>query len=358
MSSIFGDKIRISVFGESHGKAIGVVIDSLPPGEIIDLDKVFIQMQRRAPGKDGSISTQRKESDMPVILSGMIENTTTGAPLCAMIENTNTVSKDYSQLKANPRPGHSDYPAYVKYNGFNDIRGGGHFSGRLTAPIVFAGSIIRQILEKKGIKIAAHISKIGNICDDRFDPVYTDDETIKRLNLSSFALLDETKEEAMRKEIENAKKDGDSIGGMIECMIKGLPCGIGGPMFDSIESMISKAVFSIPAVKGIEFGKGFDLSEMRGSQSNDEYYMENGNIKTKTNNCGGILGGISNGMPVVFNTVIKPTPSISKTQDTVNLVTNENTKINIQGRHDPCIVPRAVPAIEAITAVAVINMLG
>ena len=358
MSSIFGDKIRISVFGESHGKAIGVVIDSLPPGENIDLDLVFEQMQRRAPGKDSSISTQRKESDQPVILSGMIGNTTTGAPLCAMIENTNTVSKDYSQLKENPRPGHSDYPAYVKYNGFNDIRGGGHFSGRLTAPIVFAGSIIRQILEKKGIKIAAHISKIGNICDDRFNPVYTDDETINRLNISSFALLDETKEEAMRKEIENAKKDSDSIGGMIECMIKGLPCGIGGPMFDSIESMISKAVFSIPAVKGIEFGKGFDLSEMRGSQSNDEYFIENGNIKTKTNNCGGILGGISNGMPIVFNTVIKPTPSISKTQNTVNLVTNENTSINIQGRHDPCIVPRAVPAIEAITAVAVINMLG
>ena len=356
MSSTYGDKIKISVFGESHGNGIGVVIDGLPAGVKIDMDKVLVQMSRRAPGKDKT-ATPRLEKDIPKVLSGMLGDTLTGAPLCAVIENTNTKSGDYSNLLACPRPGHSDYTAFVKYNASNDIRGGGHFSGRLTAPIVFAGAICRQILENKGIKIAAHINSIGTVNDAPFNPVCIEDELIDKLNNSTFALIDGSVEEAMRAQVEDARMNLDSIGGTIECAVTGIEAGIGEPMFDGVEGVIAKAVFGVPAIKGIEFGKGFELAQMRGSQSNDPFRYENGNVVTETNNCGGILGGITNGMPVIFRAAVKPTPSISQKQRTVDLQKKENAELEIHGRHDPCIVPRAVPVIEAVTAIAIINLM-
>lgn len=356
MSSTYGDKIKISIFGESHGNGIGVVIDGLPAGVKIDMDKVLVQMSRRAPGKDKT-ATPRKESDLPKVLSGMLDDTLTGAPLCAVIENTNTKSGDYSNLLSCPRPGHSDYTAFVKYNASNDIRGGGHFSGRLTAPIVFAGAICRQILEKNGIKIAAHINSIGTAKDKQFDPTNIDVKLIERLNASSFALIDESAEENMRNQVEDARMNLDSIGGTIECAVTGIEAGIGEPMFDGVEGVIAKAVFGVPAIKGIEFGKGFELSQMRGSQSNDPFRYVDGKVVTETNNCGGILGGITNGMPVIFRAAVKPTPSISQKQKTVDLQKKENSELEVHGRHDPCIVPRAVPVIEAVTAIAIINLM-
>ncbi len=352
----FGNKIKLSVFGESHGKGIGAVIEGVPSGYTIDMDKVLLQMARRAPGKDKT-ATPRVEKDFPNIKSGLLNSVTTGAPICCLIENTNTQSGDYSNLLALPRPGHSDYTAFVKYQGNNDIRGGGHFSGRLTAPIVFAGGIFRQILEEKGIKIAAHISSIGNVQDKSFDPVNIDPSLMERLSTSSFALIDQSKEESMRQEVEAARMDLDSIGGTVECAVSGLEPGIGGPLFEGIEGTIAQAMFGIPAVKGIEFGKGFESSKLRGSQNNDAFEYKKGKVVTKTNNCGGILGGISNGMPITFKVAIKPTPSISKEQETVNLQTKENDKLVVKGRHDPCIVPRAVSVVEAMTAVAIFDLL-
>lgn len=357
MSSTYGDKIKISVFGESHGNGIGVVIDGLPAGVKIDMDRVLVQMARRAPGKDKT-ATPRLEKDFPNVLSGMLDNTLTGAPLCAVIENTNTRSGDYSNLLSCPRPGHSDYAAFVKYNGANDIKGGGHFSGRITAPIVFAGAVCRQILEQKGIKIAAHIASIGNVNDERFNPVEIEDSLIEKLNLSAFALIDDSAEQKMRAEVEKARTSLDSVGGTIECAVTGIEAGIGDPMFDGVEGVIAKAVFGVPAIKGIEFGKGFELAKLRGSQSNDPFRYKDGKVVTETNNMGGILGGITNGMPVIFRAAVKPTPSISQKQKTVDLQKKENAELEIHGRHDPCIVPRAVPVIEAVTAIAIINMMN
>lgn len=356
MSSTYGDKIKISIFGESHGNGIGVVIDGLPAGVKIDMDKVLAQMSRRAPGKDKT-ATPRLEKDIPKILSGMLCDTLTGAPLCAVIENTNTKSGDYNNLLACPRPGHSDYTAFVKYNASNDIRGGGHFSGRLTAPIVFAGAICRQILEYNGIKIAAHINSIGTVTDTPFNPVCIDDELITRLNNATFSLINESVENDMRMQVEEARMNLDSIGGTIECAITGIEAGIGEPMFDGVEGVIAKAVFGVPAIKGIEFGKGFALAQMCGSQSNDPFRYQDGKVVTETNNCGGILGGITNGMPVIFRAAVKPTPSISQKQKTIDLQKKSNTELEIHGRHDPCIVPRAVPVIEAVTAIAIINLM-
>ena len=356
MSSTYGEKIKISVFGESHGGGIGVVIDGLPAGEAIDFDAVLAQMARRAPGRDKT-ATPRKESDLPRVLSGMLGDVLTGAPLCAVIENTNTRSQDYGDLLAKPRPGHSDYTAYIKYHGANDIRGGGHFSGRITAPLVFAGAVCRQLLERRGIQIAAHIQSVGSIHDKPFDPVAVPSALIKRLSASFFALIDESAEEAVRAEIEAARLAQDSVGGTIECAVTGLPAGVGEPMFDGLEGAIAKAVFGVPAVKGIEFGAGFALAAMRGSRANDAFCYDNGHVVTETNHCGGILGGIANGMPLIFRCAVKPTPSISQPQKTVDLQTGENTVLTIHGRHDPCIVPRAVPVIEAVTALAIINEL-
>ena len=315
------------------------------------MDSVLVQMSRRAPGKDKT-ATPRKESDLPKVLSGMLGDTLTGAPLCAVIENTNTRSGDYGNLLSCPRPGHSDYTAFVKYNGANDIRGGGHFSGRITAPIVFAGSICRQILAQKGIKIAAHINSIGNVSDEPFNPVCIDDDLIDRLNASSFALVDNSVEEKMRNEVEDARMSLDSIGGTIECAVTGIEAGIGEPMFDGVEGVIAKAVFGVPAIKGIEFGKGFELSKMRGSQSNDPFRYKDGKVVTESNNCGGILGGITDGMPIIFRAAVKPTPSIAQKQKSVDLQKKENTELEVHG-----IVPRAVPVIEAVTAIAIANLM-
>lgn len=356
MSSTYGEKIKISVFGESHGGGIGVVIDGLPAGEAIDFDAVLAQMARRAPGRDKT-ATPRKESDTPRVLSGMLGNVLTGAPLCAVIENTNTRSQDYGNLLTKPRPGHSDYTAYIKYHGANDIRGGGHFSGRITAPLVFAGAVCRQLLERRGIQIAAHIQSVGSIHDKLFDPVAVPSALIKRLSASFFALIDESAEGPVRAEIEAARLAQDSVGGTIECAVTGLPAGVGEPMFDGLEGAIAKAVFGVPAVKGIEFGAGFALAAMRGSRANDAFCYDNGHVVTETNHCGGILGGIANGMPLIFRCAVKPTPSIAQPQKTVDLQTGENTVLTIHGRHDPCIVPRAVPVIEAVTALAIINEL-
>ncbi len=275
----------------------------------------------------------------------------------AICRATNTRSQDYGNLLTKPRPGHSDYTAYVKYHGANDIRGGGHFSGRITAPLVFAGAVCRQLLERRGIQIAAHIQSVGSIHDKPFDPVAVPSALIKRLSASSFALIDESAEEPVRAEIEAARLAQDSVGGTIECAVTGLPAGVGEPMFDGLEGAIAKAVFGVPAVKGIEFGAGFALAAMRGSRANDAFCYQNGHVVTETNHCGGILGGIANGMPLIFRCAVKPTPSISQPQKTVDLQTGENTVLTIHGRHDPCIVPRAVPVIEAVTALAIINVL-
>lgn len=357
MGSGWGDKVKVSIFGESHGTAIGVVIDGLPSGVKIDMDEVYAQMARRAPGNDRT-ATPRKESDTPHILSGMLDNVTTGAPLAAVIQNTNTRSKDYGNIMNAPRPGHSDYTAYLRYEGFNDVRGGGHFSGRLTANMVFAGAIIRQILKKKGIDIAAHIYSIGEVCDKPFEPTGISDELISRLNKEKFALVDTSREDALRSVVSDAAAKGDSVGGVVECIIQGMPAGVGNPMFGGVENVISSIVFGVPAVKGIEFGSGFEGSKMRGSQNNDEFfYDENGKVRTRTNNHGGALGGITSGMPIVFRAAIKPTASISIEQNTVDLTKAENTTLSVKGRHDPCIVTRAVSVIEAAAAIAAINLI-
>lgn len=357
MGSCWGNKVKISVFGESHGTAIGVVIDGLPSGEKIDTDEILAQMARRAPGNDKT-ATPRKEADTPEILSGILNGVTTGAPLAAVIHNTNTRSADYGNIMTAPRPGHSDYTAYLRYNGFNDVRGGGHFSGRLTANIVFAGAVIRQILKRKGIDIAAHIYSIGDIYDDPFDPIGIDSDLIARLNKEKFALVDPSKENEMRAAVDAVRAKGDSIGGIVECIVQGVPAGVGDPMFGGVENVISSVVFGVPAVKGIEFGSGFAGSHSVGSQNNDEFYFdENGEVHTRTNNHGGALGGITSGMPIIFRAAVKPTSSISVTQNTIDLQSKTNTTLSVKGRHDPCIVTRAVSVIEAAAAIAIINIL-
>lgn len=357
MSGMWGSKIKLSIFGESHGNAIGITIDGLPAGFSIDMDKIMMEMARRAPGKS-SLSTPRKESDIPEILSGYFEGKTTGTPLCAIIRNSNTKSKDYSKLKDVMRPGHADYTGVVRYKGFNDYRGGGHFSGRITAPLVFAGAICKQILEVKGIIVSAHINSIGKIKDCSFLESDISDELLNSFKEKELPLINTKLEDEMRQEILSARSSGDSIGGTIECAILGVSPGIGDPFFDSVESTLAHLMFSVPAVKGIEFGKGFDISKMRGSEANDEYYLENGNIKTKTNNNGGILGGITNGMPIIFNVAIKPTASIFKEQKAVNIITMEETTLCIEGRHDPCIVQRALPVIEAVAAIGITELMN
>lgn len=357
MSGMWGSKIKLSIFGESHGNAIGITIDGLPAGFSIDMDKIMMEMARRAPGKS-SLSTPRKESDIPEILSGYFEGKTTGTPLCAIIRNSNTKSKDYSKLKDVMRPGHADYTGAVRYKCFNDYRGGGHFSGRITAPLVFAGAICKQILEVKGIIVSAHINSIGKIKDCSFLESDISDELLNSFKENELPLINTKLEDEMRQEILSTRSSGDSIGGTIECAILGVSPGIGDPFFDSVESTLAHLMFSVPAVKGIEFGKGFDISKMRGSEANDEYYLENGNIKTKTNNNGGILGGITNGMPIIFNVAIKPTASIFKEQNAVNIVTMEETTLCIEGRHDPCIVQRALPVIEAVAAIGITELMN
>ena len=356
VSCNFGNNIKITIFGQSHSETIGVVIDGLPAGFKIDTENVRAFMARRAPGKN-TLSTPRKEADEIKIISGVVDNITCGAPLCAVIENTNTKSADYDKLRTLPRPSHSDFAAMMKHNGFNDIRGGGNFSGRLTAPLCFAGAVCMQMLEEKGIRIGAHISSIGKIKDKKFDAVNVSGNDFDTVSAKSFPVIDDTQGELMQKEIFSVKEIGDSVGGTIECAVIGMPAGTGDPIFDGIENRISAAVFGIPAIKGIEFGAGFESAEMRGSENNDDFITENGKIKTVTNNHGGILGGISSGMPIVFRCAVKPTPSIGISQKSVNTETGKEEPIVIGGRHDPCIVPRAVPCIEAAAAVVMADYL-
>lgn len=356
MSSSWGHNIKISIFGESHGKAIGVVVDGLPAGLPVNENFINFHMQRRAPGR-GIYSTKRVESDIPDIQSGVLNGYTTGAPICAIIKNSDNHSRDYNNLLTSPRPGHSDYTAFIRYEGQNDVRGGGHFSGRLTAPMVFAGSLCRLFLEEKGIIIGGHLSEVAGIQDSPFDAVNINEELLHTIARKEFPVIDDLIGRDMLQKIGEAVDDMDSVGGVVECAVTGLKAGLGNPMFDSIESVFSSILFSVPAVKGVEFGKGFDASRLKGSQHNDPFYMEDGICKTTTNHAGGILGGISTGMPVIVRTAFKPTASIYKKQQTINLETKENTEIQIKGRHDPCVAVRAVPVVESACAIALTDII-
>ena len=356
MSGMWGNKLKVSIFGESHGVGIGITIDGLPSGIEINMEDVLREMERRAPGKS-NLSTARKEADAPEILSGFFQGRTTGTPLCAVIRNADMHSKDYGKLKDLMRPGHADYPGFIRYDGFNDYRGGGHFSGRITAPLVFAGAICKQVLETKGINIGAHVKSIGDIQDKSFYETEISKELLDKLKIKELPLLSPEKEVEMRNTILEAKKEGDSVGGTIECTVIGIDAGIGNPFFDSVESTLAHLMFSVPAVKGIEFGKGFLMSELRGSKCNDEYYYEGDKVKTYTNNNGGITGGVTNGMPILFKVGIKPTPSISKIQKTIDIADTKEAELVIEGRHDPCIVQRAVPVIEAVTAIGILDLV-
>ncbi|MBR7123236.1 MAG: chorismate synthase [Oscillospiraceae bacterium] len=354
MSSTYGEKLKLSVFGQSHGPAIGMNLDGIPAGLPVDMDELLMFLARRAPGQN-AYSTPRREKDHPEFLAGIVNGYTCGAPITAIIRNENTRSADYENLKDCPRPGHADYTAHIKYNGYQDAAGGGHFSGRLTAPICIAGGLCKQWLSQKGIKISAHISVLAGITDDpvALDWVNPDLSKIR----SDFPVINPAAGQKMRDAIEQARNDTDSVGGIIECIITGLPVGLGEPMFGGMESKIAQIIYGIPAVKGLDFGSGFSGSYLRGSQNNDAFTIVDGKISTVTNYAGGILGGITNGMPLVFNVAIKPTPSISKPQQSISISQGMEQELVIKGRHDPCIVPRAVPVVEAAAAIAVMDAM-
>ncbi len=356
MSATFGRNLRMTIFGESHGKGIGLVLDGLPPGTPIEEEFIKEEMARRAPGKN-QMSTQRQEKDAFIIESGVFEGKATGTPLCVLIPNSDQHSKDYSLLKDVMRPGHADYAGKVRYKGFNDYRGGGHFSGRLTAPLVFTGAVAKTVLAQKGIVVGAHVARIGKITDDLFNPLGEMTERLMALRKFTLPVLDDGKASLMEAEIMAAREQMDSVGGIVEVMAVGMPPGVGDPFFDSLESRLSHALFSVPAVKGIEFGAGFALAARKGSEANDPMTFDKGKVRTTRNNNGGITGGITNGMPVLFRVAIKPTPSIGQPQQTVNVSEGKNTILVIKGRHDPCIVPRAVPVVEAVTAWILLDML-
>ena len=348
MSSTYGEHLKLSIFGQSHAPAIGMTLDGIPAGQAIDLDELQRFLDRRAPGR-ADYATPRKEADRPEFLSGLVGNVTCGAPLAAIIRNTNTRSGDYQNLAVTPRPGHADYTASVKYGGAQDAAGGGHFSGRLTAPLCIAGGICLQLLRREGIEIVSRIAAIAGV------------EDLGELTASTaekeFPVVDDERGAKMREAIAAAKAEGDSVGGVIEVAAFGLPVGLGDPMFGGMENRIAAIVFGIPAVKGVEFGEGFGAARLRGSENNDGFCVRDGKIGTLTNHCGGILGGITNGMPLRFRAAVKPTPSIFKPQRSVNLETMEETTLQIQGRHDPCIVPRAAPVMEAAAAIAIYDAL-
>lgn len=348
MSSSYHGTLQFTIFGQSHSPAIGVTIDGLPAGFAPDLTELSRFLARRAPGSS-AYATARKETDQPEFLSGLFQGRTCGAPLTAIIRNTDQQSKDYAELKRKPRPGHADYPAEVKYGGYQDYTGGGHFSGRLTAPLCIVGGLCKQLLAREGIEIISRIAEIGGIADRG--------ELLCSTAEKSFPVVDDAAGAAMQQAILAAKANGDSVGGIVECAVMGAPVGLGGPLFGGMESRISQLVFGIPAVKGIEFGAGFGAAKLTGSEDNDLFTLCGDSVVTKTNHCGGILGGITNGMPLVFRAAFKPTPSIAMEQDTVDLSSNENARLSIVGRHDPCIVPRAVPCVEAAAAIAVYDAL-
>lgn len=354
MSSEIGKNIKVSVFGESHGAAIGAVIDNLPAGEKIDFDELLLFMKRRQGGNN-KYSTPRKEADIPEIISGIKDSYTTGAPLCLMIKNENTRSKDYEVDI--PRPGHADFSAYIKYNGFCDLRGGGHFSGRLTAPLCAAGQILMQILKRRGIEIVSHLSSVGEIEDEKLNALSLDNTKYCKIKSGGFPTLSEESGEKMQELIIDTRSEGDSIGGCVECGIYGVKAGIGNPIFDGIENKIASSIFGLGGVRGIEFGAGFNASKMKGSKNNDEFYIQDDVVRTKTNNHGGVLGGITTGMPIIFNVAFKPTPSISLEQQSISFSNKQNTNLSVKGRHDPCIAVRAVPCVEAIAAIAIADFL-
>lgn len=356
MASVFNGGVSISLFGESHGKGIGVVLDNLPSGVEIDLDRLGEFMARRAPKKDGT-STTRNEKDIPEILSGLYEGRTTGTPLAAVIFNSDQHSGDYGNISHIARPAHADHTGFLRYNGANDPRGGGHFSGRITAPLCFAGAVCGQILEQRGITTGAHIASIKNVRDEEFDPVNISAEQLEAVKRRVFPTLSEDAGAKMREVINSARMDLDSVGGVVECAAVGFPAGIGSPMMDGLENIISRLVFAIPAVKGIEFGCGFECANMFGSENNDEFRVVDGKIVTSTNNHGGILGGISSGMPIIFRAAFKPTPSISRPQKSVDFKTLTEEELVIKGRHDPCVVPRAVPCVESALNIALLSAL-
>lgn len=350
MSSIWiGKRIRLSIFGQSHAEAIGMTLDGLPAGMNVDMDMLQRFLNRRAPGRS-EWSTARREEDIPEFLCGLKDGLTCGAPLTAIIRNTNVRKKDYADLQTLPRPGHADFTAQLRYHGFQDTSGGGHFSGRLTAPLCIAGGVLLQELERRGISVAARIVQIGSVRDDSaFDGPVSE---------KAFPVSDDRAAEKMTEAIRTAKAEGDSVGGVIECMITGFPGGVGDPFFDGLESRLSQMLFSIPAVKGVEFGAGFAAASLRGSENNDPFCVSpEGQIATVTNHAGGILGGITNGMPIVFRLAVKPTPSIAVEQQSVNLESMKTQTLQIRGRHDPCIVPRAVPVAEAAAAIVLFDLL-
>ncbi len=355
MSSVIGDRIRISVFGQSHGEKIGAVIDGLPAGERIDGDALAALMARRAPGQ--ALTTRRSEKDAVHIVSGTVDGVTCGAPLCLIIDNTDTRSGDYDRLRRLPRPGHADLPAHIKWNGFNDIRGGGHFSARLTAPLCAAGGILMQIYARRGIRIGAHLYEVAGVRDRPMDEEGTSPADLDALAALPFPVLDPSAGERMRDAVERVRAEGDSCGGIVECAVLGLPAGLGEPMFGGLENLIARAVFGVPAVKGIEFGAGFRAARLRGSENNDPYRMDGDRPRPVTNHAGGILGGLATGAPVIFRAAFKPTPSIALRQDTVDLKEMKDADLTITGRHDPCVALRAVPCVEAAAAVALADLL-
>ena len=356
MSSCYGNNYKISIFGESHGEAIGVTIDGVPSGTKIDMDFIKSELNRRR-AVDVTISTPRSEPDEFEILSGVVDGVACGTPICAICKNTNKKSKDYDAQRSIARPSHADYTGYVKYHGYNDVRGGGHFSGRITAPLVFAGAVAKLVLMEKGIYIGAHILSIKDVAEKSFEEISLTKEVLDNLKKDQFSTLETDKKLKMKLVITNALKTFDSVGGVVECAVLGMPAGIGSPMFDGLENKISSAVFAIPAIKGIEFGLGFGSTKLYGSENNDEFFIDSisGGIKTKTNNHGGILGGISSSMPIIFRVAIKPTPTIRQEQQTVDFKRKVPVILKAGGRHDPCIVPRAVVCVESAAAIAILD---
>lgn len=351
-----GNKLRVTVFGQSHAAAIGCVVEGLPAGFRPDMDRVAAFMARRAPGS-GAWSTKRKEADTPEILSGVVDGVLCGAPVSAVIHNSDQHSKDYEGLRRTPRPSHADYTAWVKYGESYDIRGGGQFSGRLTAPLCFAGALALQVLEQRGITVAGHIAAIAGIQDEVPDFVRVDRESLLALAGKPFPVFSDSAGADMVHAIETVRMESDSVGGVIRCFALGLPAGVGEPMFGGVENCLAAALFGIPAVRGVSFGEGFAAAAMRGSQHNDPFVTDGDTVRTRTNHAGGVLGGITTGMPLVVNVAIKPTASIAQEQDTVDLKTMTNTTLTIHGRHDPCIVPRALPVVEAVTALTLLDMM-
>ena len=358
MSSTVGNILKLSIFGESHSPAIGCVLDGLPAGIPVDMRALQAFLERRAPGRS-RIATPRREADAPEILSGLHGGVTDGAPFAALIRNANTRSGDYDGLRSVPRPGHADYPARVRFGNWHDVAGGGHFSGRLTAPLCVAGGIALQALERAGVTIAAHIASLGpaGIADEGLSELKLDEAQIARLRTRPFPTISADAGSQMTQAILDAREAGDSIGGVIECAAYGVPAGVGDPMFDGMENRIARLAFGVPAVKGVDFGAGFAAAYLTGSENNDPYRFEDGLVRTETNNAGGILGGITTGMPLIWQMAVKPTPSIARAQRSVNLDTGEDAELVVRGRHDPCIVPRAVPVAEAVCALALLDAL-